>query len=487
LNVSLASLPEVVLPQILLIPKSGTLLKHFVPFLQVNASSFLYPKLDSIITSHPEQTLKEGLSSRELLLAEQRGRGMYRLTDVIPEIVTGRQHNFLQNAAPYRAEKRVEDYPQLQTTTSSLPLVEEYRQPTVRSSDAVVQFAEQRSPQIMAEEFIQPFSRINNMSGQPAEQKEVFRDLDGRSFYDSHLKLNSKFVDQTIDNNVLTRQFPSVYERDDYLGTQTYTFNIDFFHRKVMVRQGLEVILDKLEKVLNNVDSFKSACLWKWTGAGQQGISLDMFTKNEIRSVEDILVAVRNLELFQSTVFGECWKNCTRKFIDRIALSGPIATLEPKYVQFEFEKACQMMHDLLRMKAENMEEIKWGEYYANQFSTLLLEKVDPCSSGQVVWNFFHNKDNMSIITSPAVEGSRKRDDTVKSSGSSVCFRFLRKALNVTEMDGTPAKGCTTPDCGRKHSELFGMSRENIIQQLRNAPNGNNLDLIEAVTSSNKFK
>jgi hypothetical protein len=488
LHESLKSLPDAELPQILLVPKSGTLLKHFVPFLKIDASDFLYPKLDSMITSHPEQTLKEGLSSRELQLAE--GKGMYKLSDTIPEVVADRPRNFLQTTTSFRAENRADDQSQLQITNPFLLPSEDHVQQVNRVTNTIGHITEQRSPQFLAEELIQPVYRTSNVNvQQPTEQKAVFLDLDGRAFFDSHFKLSSKFVDQTIDNNVLTRQFPSLNERDDNLGTQTHTFSIEFFHRVVMVRLESEVVRDKLEKVMSSVESFRAVCLWKWSGAGQQGITLEMFAKNGINDMEELFSSIRNFELFQRTVFGECWQHCTLDFIEKIASKDTIAIMEPKYVQSEFERACLQMHDKLRRKADNPEDVQWGKSYANLFSDL-LNKVEPTGTRQKIWNHFHNgigKMSTKHSTESPVLEKRGKDETERTIVPQLCFKFLRKALNVPETGETYAKGCTKIGCIRKHSEVFGMSRENVIQQLRSAPNMNNTELIEAVMSSTKFK
>ena len=138
------------------------------------------------------------------------------------------------------------------------------------------------------------------------------------------------------------------------------------------------------------------------------------------------------------------------------------------------------MFTIIRTKCE---QTMFGEHWAEQF-TSLLDKVQLTFEKQLTWQklesisrggFDREELSSEHITPQNEERIRDRKEESKKE---ICLKFLRKELLVHTV------GCTKPNCGRAHQEVFTWSKGYVLGQLAGIEGSE--ELMEAVRNEQRF-
>jgi hypothetical protein len=336
--------------------------------------------------------------------------------------------------------------------------------------------------QFTSQETFESHPRTNN-----ERSSTVFYDLEHDPYSESMLKLNKSTVEASIENNVVSRQFPDKETRDLMLGTATPMFTFENFLRQVVGRPNLAIVINvRLRQVFSSADMFKQVCLWKWALAGQAGLSLDTFAKNgSIVERSDLCYAIDQFNLFLTTTFGSCWATCTAKFVQALSVTPDLVVLNTKYLQSQFESVCCEMHNEFRTSNSGSERL-FGDSFSFNFSQK-LDALELSWTSQLVWEFtVRDATSMHVTKKNATTmGLSVLAKESENAGQQICFNFLRKELSLRSTDGHAHGGCKNQDCTRRHQGVFSLSKAQVLQQLSNSPISQH-DLATAVNMSDKF-
>jgi hypothetical protein len=461
-------LPNALAPAYFLVPKCASLLGHLN--LLITVEDYNYPTKKSMLMSHSGQHFNTSMTQGEVDAANRRGI-LYKGDSIRERDATSTP--YVENDLTVTAADS-----SLNLSSYDRPGRQENTHESTHSSHGIR--LNSRSNEVL----LPPPNRLtfeNDLYS--SRNTTIFEDLDHLPYTEGSTKMNRTLIETAMENSVMTRQFPDKVSRDRKLGTSTALFNYDNFLRHVVSQPGMVMVDMRLRNLFGSGELFKQACLWKWSIAGQSGISLNYFSaNNSITSRSDLNEAIGNFDLFQSFTFGSCWSGCTAAFIQDLALNQNLVYLKTKYVQQEFEKLCCWMFTKLREEAVVGADMRWGDHWAALFSEK-LKNHEISHGGQLVWE--HVETELSAQSLTPSKAASTKVSSAGADGKQVCFGFLRQALSVIGVDGNAPSGCLKTGCSRAHENVFSFTKAYVINQL-NVGSGNQQDLIAAVSSSNRF-